>query len=306
MPSETNIKRPLLMIGAGRSGTSWLMDVLFRHPDVQVVVDNTLVGAIYRDVMNTWWSPAFLKVHCGDSEARRSEVMARTIRDAFCTMFAGQEPHWVTKAIWDWTEDSFGGVSNEFRTEVFPGAKYLHFVRDPRTCLPSMLEYFGERGQLDSIPRCERAYCAAHRDALRMRELGVECLVVRQEEIRDEPRAIWEAIESFAGMERWDVEDAVLTGEVNASKSMLGRVSGGRVPLAWDELTKETQRVAGALGYEVPAGVGARIDEDEAGDETTDPKQATIERLASEKGFLETELRAAKKRLAELEGGVRA
>lgn len=294
MPTPQNVTKPLLMIGAGRSGTSWLMNVLFRHPSVQVVVDNTLVGAIYRDVYNTWWSPAFLKVHCGDSDSVRADLVARCVREAFCTMFPGSEPFWATKAIWDWTDESFGGVPNAVRVEMFPEARYLHFVRDPRTCLPSMLEYFGERGQLNTLARCEKAYCSAHSDALRMRSLGVECLVVHQEEIRDSPRRVWQEIEDFSGIGRSAMDDEVLAGEINPSKSMLGRVRSGRQPLGWEELTGATQEIAQHLGYEVPPGAGSRSpgSDHDQDDSSSDGKQGTIERLASEKGFLESELRA--------------
>ena len=40
MPNESNIESPLIIIGAGRAGTSWLQVVLRNHPAVQRVIDN--------------------------------------------------------------------------------------------------------------------------------------------------------------------------------------------------------------------------------------------------------------------------
>lgn len=279
------------MIGAGRSGTSWLMDMMFRHPDVDVVVDNTLLGAIYRDAYNSWWTPAFLRVHCGKSPERQRTRVAEAIRDAFCAMFPGEREAWVTKAIWDQTKPSFGSVPDDFRVAVFPEARYLHFCRSPLTCIPSIHEYFAEQGQLDTIAQCEEAYCAAHRDALRLRAAGVPCLQVRQEDIRSAPAAAWREICEFSGIRAAEIDAASLSGEVNVSDSMRGRVQGGRPPLQWSELGADTHAVARELGYEVPAGALPRPDAVQAS--ASAPEQATIERLVAEKKFLEAELRKA-------------
>ncbi len=291
MPHAQNVRRPIVMVGTGRSGTSWLMDMMFRHPDVDVVVDNTLLGAIYRDAYNSWWTPAYLRVHCAESSERRQAQVAAAVRDATNAMFPGSRAAWVTKAIWDQTKPSFGGVPNDFRLAAFPEARYLHFCRNPLTCVPSIREYFAEQGQLDTLAQCEEAYCAAHRDALRTRDAGVPFLVVRQEEIRRRPAEVWREICGFAGIRPIALDESVLGGEVNTSDSMRGRVQGGRPPLEWSDLGAETHAVARAIGYEVPADAQPRP---ETGlPSATAPEQATIERLVAEKKFLEAELRKA-------------
>jgi hypothetical protein len=295
MPNAKNVDSPIVMIGAGRSGTSWLMDMMFRHPDVDVVVDNTLLGAIYRDAYNSWWTPAFHRVHCAKSAETQQQRVAEAIRAAFCVMFPGERPAWVTKAIWDGTKPSFGAVPNGFRIAAFPRARYLHFCRSPLTCIPSIHEYFAEQGQLDTIAQCEEAYCSAHRDAFRIRDAGVPYLKVTQEGIREKPSAAWREICQFAGIRAIEIDEAALSGEVNASESMRGKVHGGREPLQWSELGAGTHAMARELGYEIPDGAAPRPETEAQGE--TGPRepdaQATIERLVSEKKFLENELRRA-------------
>lgn len=300
MPNAQNADRPIIMIGAGRSGTSWLMDMMFRHPDVDVVVDNTLLGAIYRDAYNSWWTPAFLRVHCAKSPEKQQNRVAAAIRAAFCAMFPGERSAWVTKAIWDGTKPSFGGVPNDFRISVFPQARYLHFCRNPLTCIPSIHEYFAEQGQLDTLAQCEEAYCSAHRDALRVRDAGVPYLKVKQEEIREQPAAVWRGICEFAGIRAIELDAAALSGEVNASQSMRGQVHSGRKPLEWSELGSDSHDIARELGYEIPAGVSPLKEMPSSDAIARDADiQATIERLVSEKKFLENELSKANALLAQ-------
>ncbi len=302
MPNETNIERPLIIIGAGRAGTSWLQVVLKHHPEVQRVIDNTLLGSIYRDVFDSWWSPAFLKMVCAEDEAKRDEVVIAAIRSLICQVFPGEESNWATKAIWDWTKESFGGVPNEFRRKLFPEARYLHFARDPRTAMPSIVEYFQDRGQLDTIWKAEEAYNDAHDDAFRMRDAGVHYLLVKQEEIREDPTRAWEQIEKFAGFPASALPEELLRSEINQSKSQVGNVRRGRNPLDWSELRLRTHEVARKLGYEVPPGAEAKRETD-AGEEwarTADAGQNRVERLASENYQLAAELRTLKEKVAEL------
>ncbi len=301
MPNERNIDSPLIIIGAGRAGTSWLQVVLRNHPGVQRVIDNTIVGSMYKDVYNSWWSLAFMKGVCNDDAERRDEVMIRAIRGAIGTMFPGTEAHWATKAIWDWTKDSFGGVPNEFRRKLFPKARYLHFARDPRTAMPSILEYFKGRGLLDTIARCEDAYIDAHRDAFRMRDAGVPYLVVKQEDIRLDPVATWKSIETFAGFEPYALPEELLRSEINQSKSMVGRVRAGRDHLQWEQLRAGTHEVARMLDYDVPADAIPRSEQDAADDLVHRESQNTVERLATEKYHLESEVRRLSAKVEELE-----
>lgn len=293
MPHLGNVARPIMMVGAGRSGTSWLMDMMFRHPDVDVVVDNTVLGALYRDAYNSWWTPAFLRVHCAESESVRQVRVGAAIRAAYCELFPGGRPAWITKAIWDGTKPGFGGVPNDFRLAVFPEARYLHFCRSPLTCIPSIYEYFAEQGQMNTIAKCEDAYCSAHRDALRIRDAGVPYLQIRQEDIRQDPAAAWERICAFAGVALAPLDLEALAGEVNASESMRGRVQVGRKPVSWSDLQAETLAVAREIGYAVPAGVVPR-ESDSPGPNPAPADQATIDRLVAEKRFLQDELAQAR------------
>ncbi len=249
MPNAENIERPIVIVGAGRAGTTWLLSLVWRHPEIQAMVDNTLIGAVYRETYSKWWAKAFLKAQCGMDEAVRDETVIAGLRALLLTMFPSERPHWLMKSIWDSTKEVLGGVPNEFRTKLFPQACYLHMVRSPLTGLPSMMEYFGPRGRMQTLEQAEDAYNSAHRDALRMRDAGVPYLMLRQEDLRTDPEGAWRKVEALAGLGRWDIPEDLLGREVNASQSMVGKVRSGRDPLGWDEVSEETRAVAQELGY---------------------------------------------------------
>lgn len=235
MPNAKNILRPTLVIGPGRSASSYFLDRLkFGHGDFDNLIENEIYLDLYSSLRDKWWCKENWK-HEADEEEVERRIIA-TIRDAFITLFPGERPHWAMKAIWF-------NQNIDLLQALFPEAKYIHLARDPRTNIASMMERIGwsfERG-------CD-AYVKSNRLALEFRKFSGRYLMVRQESFVDRREEQWEEIIDFLGAEK---KQANWERYLNVSPSQEGKVGqkrGGK-SLVWNELPKEVVEVALELGY---------------------------------------------------------
>lgn len=99
MPNKDNVTRPILLIGAGRTSSSYVQDRL-RHGlgRYHTVIENDLYKDAFKVLAESSW--CFRYTYVGDEvEARRRIVSS--IRDMFSTLFASDLPGWSMKCIWD-------------------------------------------------------------------------------------------------------------------------------------------------------------------------------------------------------------
>jgi hypothetical protein len=250
MPNYQNVTSPILLIGAGRSATSWVVKTLQDHPDVQnlkLLTENTIVDAIYYDVFKGWWTHNWESL-CDQQERERRAIAAA--RATMCELFPGEEPYWVMKAIWrnhPW----------HFLRKVFPEARYIHVARCPTTALPSMMEFIGkEYPAWRDLKFVENEYIQAHYDALALRDAGVPYMMLRQEDIRLDSENVCQNLQKFCGLKEVSIEE--LNCEINPSESMQGKVKDGRSPIAWTDLSVEMFKLCEQLGYTPPPDVKPR------------------------------------------------
>jgi hypothetical protein len=222
------------------------------------------VDAIYYDVFESWWTQNWESL-CDEQERERRAIAAA--RATICELFPGEEPYWVMKAIWrnhPW----------HFLHKVFPKARYIHVVRCPTTALPSMMEFIGNVYPIwRDLKFTEREYIQAHSDALALGEAGLPYIMIRQEDIQLEPKAVWQKLREFIGLS--DRFITTLECEIHASESMRGKVKGGRPPIAWTELSAEMFKLCRQLGYIPPQNVQPK---DELACFTAEQDQLTEER----------------------------
>ena len=144
MPNSENIKSPALVIGAGRTASSYVLDRLHHaRRDFQNIIENDIYKDLYEALRRRWWCAENWR-HVGEEEEVERRII-ETIRGAFITLFPSERPHWVMKCIWEAHDEAL-------LDELFPRARYLHLVRDPRTCIASMMERIG----LDFVEACEK------------------------------------------------------------------------------------------------------------------------------------------------------
>lgn len=246
MPQPTTVEAPILVIGAVRSGSSWLLHVLNQHPDVSMLVENRVVEAMYHEVFHSYWSTNWEWV-CPPPEVRARAVAAA--RAALCSLFPTQTPAWGMKLL-------SRGRPWDFIREVFPRARYIHATRCPTTALPSMMDFVGNSYSVwRDLEFCESQYVDAHEEALALAESGVPYLRVRQEDAATDPDRVWAEITRFCGIRACPVPG--LRDEINAAASTRGRVRDARPPLAWSQLSAPVLVMAQRLSYIPPRAVGA-------------------------------------------------
>lgn len=238
MPHDQNVSSPILIIGPGRSGSSWLVHALNQHPDVQALIENRLVDAMHNEIFESWWSSQWHWV-CNDTQLLQRAV--RACRRMMCIMFPGQAAQWVMKAIWE-------GRPWSFYREVFPDARYIHAVRSPLTAAPSMMEYLGAKNESwRKMAFVERQYINAHREALAVRDADLPYLMVRQEDMVADPKAVWNTVRQFCGLPEVEVKNLEL--EINAAASTAGHVRQGRPPMQWSKFSREMRDLCAQIDY---------------------------------------------------------
>ncbi|MFG0330588.1 MAG: sulfotransferase family protein [Phycisphaerales bacterium] len=238
MPNFSNITRPILVIGPGRSGSSWLVHALNQHPDVHALIENRLVDGLFSEVFESWWAPQW---HWVCDERGLMDRAVQVARHSMTVFFPSNAKFWVMKAIWK-------GRPWDFYREVFPQARYIHTLRSPTTAAPSMMEYLGEKNQVwTKLAHVEEQYIAAHREALAVRDAGLPYLAVRQEDMASKPAEVWTAVREFCELP--EVKMKNLDFEINAADSTRGHVREGREPMPWSRFSTEMAELCEELGY---------------------------------------------------------
>lgn len=275
MPNASNVTSPVLIVGAGRSGSSWIVHVLGQHPSVQPIIENRLVETFYLEVFQSWWAREWHWVCTSDELRARAVRLARTM---LCELFPSDRPVWVMKALWR-------GRPWDFLDEVFPDARYIHALRSPVTAIPSMMEHIGTTEPAwRSMEYSEYEYTQASREALAACALGRPWLGVRQEDVAASPEAVWSRLAAFVGVPDHPVD---LHERVNVAESTWAAGGGERHPIAWSALSLETRRVAEEMGYADP-----------------DAPARTVEALNERCAALEAELRELRQERTRLRGFV--
>ena len=96
MPTASNITAPLLIIGPVRSGSTWLSEALLQHGQVQSVIENRLIEAMYHELFHSFWAPN-LEMTVPEPERRQRAVAA--VRAALCALFPSDAPFWAMKLL---------------------------------------------------------------------------------------------------------------------------------------------------------------------------------------------------------------
>lgn len=151
MPNAGNVDSPIILISAGRSGTSLVLNLLDQHPDV------SSVGETANFIFHIW---SGVEVSAGITSATFEhgqpvsfdERAARCVRQAFLTCFHGQTKRWFQKPIgvplamsWKFGSDWEGAAQWYWRVlrTCFPKAVYLTILRHPCDVVLSSCAYWG-------------------------------------------------------------------------------------------------------------------------------------------------------------------
>lgn len=234
MPNPGNIDRPVLVIGPGRTSSSYFLDRLHHaRKDFQSIIENSIYLDLQKALAGGWWSGDWRYVCDNDERDRRILELAR---QSYITLFPSDRPHWVMKAIWDLHKV-------ETLDYMFPQARYVHLVRDPRTNIASMMERIGW-----GYDRACKSYVDSNNAALAFQQLQGRYYRVRQEDFVDRLEETWDGIIEFIGVEPMQVN---WVRYLNVSPSQEDKVTEKRAnaKLAWDDLPQDVRAMAENLGY---------------------------------------------------------
>jgi hypothetical protein len=135
---------PIIIFGAPRSGTTYLNKVLNQHPDVFVSHEIRLFAWLHECLKVLPQQDRFL-VTC-------REQFTRHLRDSFPELVRGfyakmwpNARHWGDKNP-HYADSANKGCLNTIM-EIFPGAKFIHLIRDGRDVVSSLVRKYDDDGR---------------------------------------------------------------------------------------------------------------------------------------------------------------
>lgn len=226
---------PVIVNGAGRSGSTLISGILDAHPDINAVgetafllvrlwneyyaqlsyVDEYRNRRLVLDSRPEWKTLGWLQLLANppgaafDSEAFLADVQ-RVERPRVAALLGrfvaeslippeSRRRHWSFQEIWNGSNAYPYGW--DLHHMAFPQAKYLHIVRHPRTWLPSYL-------QINKLPPTVDKCLHALSDWVRMHDTSLlnegfpeRYLLLRYEDLIAQPRDAIERLLSFVGVD---------------------------------------------------------------------------------------------------------
>ncbi len=195
---------PIFIIGAARSGTTWVYDIFNAHPEVAGVYESWLftsnngIGSLFTEAH---WPPR----HSGLSRLLTREELVSDVREFMQTIMS----HAIEEQDRYLVEKSPSHLySIPLIREVFPEARFVHVIRDGRdvvvsvraaakSWVPGWKKSFGS-----SLARATLSWQNAIKKARGyLVELGPDRYIeVRYEEIKADPMAAYRKLFDFGGI----------------------------------------------------------------------------------------------------------
>lgn len=222
----------VFLLGAPRSGTTWLQIMLARHPDISTCQETHLFSGFLSSLQRGW------RHHEID---RRGVGLQAAISHK---QFIALQRHFALSVL-----DSIGDsaivlektpahitVLDDIR-EVLPEARFIHIIRDPRAVAASLAAAgrdWGRSWASTSAIHNARRWTANVSEGLRLRgEDPARYLELRYEDLLADPAGKLEAMFGWLGIDA----SRALCQQV-AEENRIGNLRDARTEAAWD-LSKE-------------------------------------------------------------------
>jgi hypothetical protein len=245
----------IFLVGMPRSGTKLLRDLLNRHSAIAIfpneshfipalhqrggkygdLLDRAAFSALYADVADTAF---FTRLAARGIRIDQDDWFRRLrggeIRDALTALFECYAAMADSCIVGDKTPEYLTQVP--LLSELFPGAKFVHIVRDPRDYVISMRKAWGK----SLLRAAYRWKTWIRKFGVDVRALSVDYVEVRYEDLLSAPRPTLQKICDFLEVE---FEPAMLTLDQPAEN--LGDAQGA-VTIVANNFGKWKQRLGAA------------------------------------------------------------
>lgn len=209
----------VLLVGAPRSGTTWLQSMLGAHASVASPQETDLFRRYLEPLTQAWrwqlrggpeaWAKRRFKGLPAVLTAEEFTEVARGLLGAILEKAAALEPG-ATVVVEKSPSHSLCG---EVVAELAPQARVVHLVRDGRDVVSSLLaasEGWGRWWAPRTFPHAARSWVEHVHGARQIAALGVATLEVRYEELVRRDTGVLREVHAFCGLEVGEQECAGL------------------------------------------------------------------------------------------------
>ncbi len=235
-PFEQLVQDPIFIVGAARSGTTWVFDILTAHPNVAGVYESWLFTS--NNGLGSLFTPAhWPPKKSGLGNLVKREYLIAHVRDLLTSIMGNvlkPEHHFLVE------KSPSHLFAMPLISEIFPDARFIHVLRDgrdvnvsvrvaSRSWVPSWRETFGR-----SVKTSARAW----KDAVRRarcdgEKQGERFFEIRYEEIHGDPFSAYRRLFDFCCIPYdQDILQAVFDStdfEKNFKSKESGFRRGGRI-----------------------------------------------------------------------------
>lgn len=210
-PVETPMAPPFWVIGAPRSGTTFLARVLDHHPEI-FLTNETRLMLLFSRMLNRWVGTRRLLATSRDEVIESLwQQVPRVVEQIYRDLGARPGQRWGDKypQYADGDQDSEALATMD---RLFPEGQYVHIIRDPRAVVASILSK-GWLGFDEAIEAWRAFVTHAHSFGMivgedRYHEIHFESLV-------EDGHSTVQGIFTFLGLENHPEVDAFLRAEAD-------------------------------------------------------------------------------------------
>ena len=134
---------PIVVFGAPRSGTTYLNTILNTHPEVYVTHETRVFTWMWDALRNRTQEERLVKTHRIKFVPYAEEALPDLVR-GFYRMMRPRARYWGDKNPFYSAPDNVEVLSTV--AELFPGARFIHIIRDGRDVVTSLLRKHDQEG----------------------------------------------------------------------------------------------------------------------------------------------------------------